>query len=69
MEALDGPYLNTNLVTLIRKRAGWLAVLFVGEMLTATAMSFFFEQEIACAVVLALLIPLMIRSGGNSGDT
>ena len=67
MEALEGPYLDTKLATMIRKRAGWLSVLFVGEMLTATAMSFF-EQEIARAVVLALFIPLIISSGGNSGS-
>ena len=52
---------------MVRKRAGWLAVLFLGEMLTATAMGFF-ENEIARAVVLALFIPLIISSGGNSGS-
>jgi magnesium transporter len=52
---------------MIRKRAGWLIVLFLGEMLTATAMGFF-EQEIARAVVLALFVPLIISSGGNSGS-
>jgi magnesium transporter len=66
-EALEGPYLETNLGRMLRKRAGWLSVLFVGEMLTATAMAFF-EQEIARAVVLALFIPLIISSGGNSGS-
>jgi len=67
MEALDAPYLNVGLWSMIRKRAGWLAVLFVGEMLTATAMSYF-EGEIAHAVVLALFVPLIISSGGNSGS-
>src|SRR5438128_10675747 len=52
---------------MIRKRAGWLAALFLGEMLTATAMGYF-EQEIARAVVLAMFLPLIISSGGNSGS-
>jgi len=52
---------------MIRKRAGWLSALFLGEMLTATAMSYF-EGEIARAVVLALFVPLIISSGGNSGS-
>ena len=67
MEALDGPYLKIRLGHMIQKRAGWLAVLFVGEMLTATAMSYF-EDEIAKAVVLALFVPLIISSGGNAGS-
>jgi magnesium transporter len=67
MEALDAPYLNVDVFSMIRKRAGWLSVLFVGEMLTATAMSYF-EGEIAHAVVLALFVPLIISSGGNSGS-
>lgn len=67
LEALDSPYLDTPLFTLIKKRAGWLAVLFVGEMFTATAMGYF-ESEIARAVVLALFVPLVISSGGNSGS-
>jgi magnesium transporter len=67
MEALEGPYLATSFSSMIRKRAGWLSALFVGEMLTATAMGFF-ENEIAKAVVLALFIPLIISSGGNSGS-
>jgi magnesium transporter len=66
-EALDGPYLHTPLLQLVKKRAGWLAILFVGEMFTATAMGFF-EAEIAQAVVLALFLPLIISSGGNSGS-
>ena len=67
MEALDTPYLHTSVIEMIRKRAGWLAILFVGEMFTATAMGFF-EAEIAKAVVLALFLPLIISSGGNSGS-
>jgi magnesium transporter len=67
MEALDAPYLQIGLSRMIRKRAGWLAALFLGEMLTATAMAFF-EDEIARAVVLALFVPLIISSGGNSGS-
>ncbi len=66
-EALDEPYLKIRLHRMIRKRAGWLVVLFLGEMLTATAMGYF-EHEIARAVVLALFIPLIISSGGNSGS-
>jgi len=67
MEALDTPYLHTSLPQMVRKRAGWLAILFIGEMFTATAMSFF-EGEISKAVVLALFLPLIISSGGNSGS-
>ena len=66
-EALDAPYLEIGLVQMIRKRAGWLIVLFLSEMLTATAMAYF-EDEIARAVVLALFVPLIISSGGNSGS-
>src|SRR4030095_15449212 len=65
--ALDKPYMQVSLPLMIRKRAGWLVILFLGEMLTATAMSFF-EKEIAKAVVLALFVPLIISSGGNSGS-
>jgi magnesium transporter len=67
MEALDEPYLEIGFWRMVKKRAGWLAILFVGEMLTATAMGFF-EKEIAKAVVLALFVPLIISSGGNSGS-
>ena len=67
MEALDGPYLETGFLALLRKRAGWLVVLFLGEMLTATAMAHY-EHQIEAAVVLALFIPLLISSGGNSGS-
>ncbi len=67
VEALDAPYLQIEMRRMIRKRVGWLSVLFLGEMLTASAMGFF-EKEIAKAVVLALFIPLIISSGGNSGS-
>ena len=67
MEALEKPYLSTPLMEMVKKRAGWLVILFVGEMLTATAMGYF-EKEIARAVVLALFVPLIISSGGNSGS-
>jgi magnesium transporter len=67
MEALDEPYMTISLPRMLRKRAGWLAALFIGEMLTATAMAYF-EGEIAHAVVLALFVPLIISSGGNSGS-
>ncbi|MBE9584486.1 magnesium transporter [Mucilaginibacter sp. JRF] len=66
-EALDEPYLDVSLFTLVKKRVGWLVILFLGEMLTATAMGFF-EKEIEKAVILALFIPLIISSGGNSGS-
>ena len=66
-EALDEPYLTIALPRMIRKRAGWLVVLFLGEMLTATAMGFF-QGEIEKAVVLALFVPLIISSGGNAGS-
>ncbi len=67
MEALDGPYLQMRFWQMVRKRAGWLTILFIGEMLTATAMGHF-EEEIERAVVLALFVPLIISSGGNSGS-
>jgi len=67
MQALDEPYMEMGLLGMIRKRAGWLCALFLGEMLTATAMGHF-EHEISQAVVLALFIPLIISSGGNSGS-
>lgn len=66
-EALDEPYTTIALSRMVKKRASWLVVLFLGEMLTATAMSFF-EGEIAKAVVLALFVPLVISSGGNAGS-
>jgi magnesium transporter len=65
--ALDMPYMSTGFWTLVQKRASWLVILFLGEMLTATAMGYY-EHEIARAVVLALFVPLIISSGGNSGS-
>ncbi len=67
VEGLDYPYVKTAFFSLIKKRATWLIVLFVGEMLTATAMGYF-DAEISKAVVLALFVPLIISSGGNSGS-
>ncbi len=67
VEELDFPYVKTSFFRLTEKRATWLVILFIGEMLTATAMGFF-EDEIATAVVLALFVPLVISSGGNSGS-
>jgi magnesium transporter len=66
-QAFDAPYLSVGFAEMIRRRGGWLSVLFFGEMLTATAMGYF-EGEIARAVVLALFVPLIISSGGNSGS-
>ncbi len=66
-EAFEEPYLDIPLLKLFKKRVGWLIILFLGEMLTATAMGYF-EDEIAKAVVLALFVPLIISSGGNSGS-
>jgi magnesium transporter len=67
VETLDEPYMQVSFFRMVKKRAGWLSVLFLGETLTATAMAYF-ENEIARAVVLALFIPLIISSGGNSGS-
>jgi magnesium transporter len=67
VQVLEEPYLTARLRDLVKKRAGWLSILFLGEMLTATAMGYF-EKEIARAVVLALFVPLIISSGGNSGS-
>jgi magnesium transporter len=67
LEALDVPYTEAGFWTMTGKRAGWLTVLFFGEMLTATAMTRY-ESEIEQAVVLALFVPLIISSGGNSGS-
>lgn len=67
LEELDYPYVKTPFFSLVRKRAGWLIILFLSEMLTATAMSHF-DKEIAKYVVLALFVPLVISSGGNSGS-
>ena len=67
MEALDKPYFKTEFPELIRKRAGWLVILFISEMFTSTAMSSY-EEEIQKASVLAIFLPLIISSGGNSGS-
>ncbi|MDB5203354.1 MAG: Mg/Co/Ni transporter MgtE [Ferruginibacter sp.] len=66
-EALEEPYLDISIPKLVKKRAGWLVILFLGEMLTATAMQYF-QKEIEAATVLALFIPLIMSSGGNSGS-
>ena len=67
LEELDYPYVKTSFFSLLKKRASWLVILFLGEMLTATAMGYF-DGEIQKAVVLALFVPLIISSGGNSGS-
>lgn len=67
VEELDYPYVKTPFFSLLKKRAGWLVILFLGEMFTATAMAYF-DGEISKAVVLVLFIPLIISSGGNSGS-
>jgi magnesium transporter len=67
MEALDEPYTTISFPHMLRKRAGWLSALFLGEMLTATAMGYF-QHEIEKATILALFVPLIISSGGNSGS-
>jgi magnesium transporter len=66
-EALEEPYMEIAIPKMVRKRATWLVVLFLSEMLTATAMGKF-ETEIAKAVVLSIFVPLVISSGGNSGS-
>lgn len=67
MEALDAPYMEISFIEMVRKRAGWLCALFLSEMLTATAMQRF-QSEIERAAVLAMFIPLVMSSGGNSGS-
>jgi magnesium transporter len=67
MEALDAPYLKISLPQMVKKRAGWLSILFVSEMFTSTAMGYF-EKEIEKATVLMLFLPLILSSGGNSGS-
>ena len=67
VEALEEPYMQAPLLELVRKRSLWLVVLFIGQMLTATVMGIF-ERELANALILALFIPLIISSGGNSGS-
>ncbi len=65
--ALEAPYLNVGFFEMMKKRAGWLAVLFLGEMLTATAMGYY-EHELGKALVLTLFIPLIVSAGGNAGS-
>lgn len=67
VEVLEEPYSEVPVLKMIKKRAGWLSILFISEMFTASAMAVF-EEEIAKAVVLALFVPLIISSGGNSGS-
>ncbi|MEN0059309.1 MAG: magnesium transporter [Bdellovibrio sp.] len=67
VETLEAPYLKISMQEMIKKRGGWLLILFLGEMFTATAMAFF-EDELSRAVVLSMFIPLIISSGGNSGS-
>lgn len=67
LDALDLPYTQTSLAEMVRKRGTWLVILFISEMLTASAMGYF-DKEIEKAVVLALFVPLIISSGGNSGS-
>lgn len=66
-EGLDMSYTQASLFEMVRKRAGWLIILFLSEMMTASAMGHF-DMEISKAVVLALFVPLIISSGGNSGS-
>ncbi|WP_336276415.1 magnesium transporter [Bartonella sp. CB178] len=67
MEALDKPYMQISFLEMMKKRGGWLSLLFIGEMLTASAMQYF-ETELERAIVLTLFIPLIMSSGGNSGS-
>jgi magnesium transporter len=67
VDALDTPYLRTSLIGMLKKRAPWLSILFVSEMFTSTAMGYF-EGEIQKAAVLAIFLPLILSSGGNSGS-
>ena len=67
VEALDAPYLKIGIPTMIRKRAGWLSILFVSETFTSSAMSHF-QNEIEKAAVLSVFLPLILSSGGNSGS-
>ena len=66
-EALDQPYLETPFINLIKKRVGWLIILFLSEMLTATAMAYY-NDELAKVIILTNFIPLIMSSGGNSGS-
>jgi magnesium transporter len=66
-EALDEPYLDINLFRLLKKRVGWLIILFLSEMLTSSAMQYF-NDELAIVIPLAFFVPLVMSSGGNSGS-
>ncbi len=67
VEALDAPYLEIGLWDMLKKRAPWLSILFVSEMFTSTAMGYY-EAEIEKAAILAIFLPLILSSGGNSGS-
>ncbi|HVV01977.1 MAG TPA: magnesium transporter, partial [Verrucomicrobiae bacterium] len=67
MEALDAPYLRIDLFSMVRKRAGWLSILFISEMFTSTAMQYY-QNEFTKAAVLGIFLPLILSSGGNSGS-
>src|SRR3546814_422564 len=66
-EALDEPYLDVSVINLVKKRAGWLIILFIGELFTATVMQFY-EHQLERVLVLTMFIPLIVSSGGNSGS-
>jgi magnesium transporter len=67
MQALEEPYITASVLNMIKKRAGWLMILFVGELLTTTALGYF-EHELAKAIILVSFVPLIMASGGNSGS-
>lgn len=67
VETLDAPYLHISLLEMVKKRGGWLLILFIGEMFTASAMGYY-EDELKRAVILSMFLPLIISSGGNSGS-
>lgn len=67
VEAFDEPYMSLSIMEILKKRTGWLVILFIGETLTASAMGYF-ENEISKVVILALFVPLIISSGGNTGS-
>ncbi|MBK9246706.1 MAG: magnesium transporter [Ignavibacteria bacterium] len=67
MEALDKPYNTISFLGMVKKRAGWLVILFIGEMFTATALSYF-EGALEKAIILSMFLPLIMSSGGNSGS-
>ena len=67
MQALEEPYITASVGNMIKKRAGWLMILFMGELLTTTALGYF-EHELAKAIILVSFVPLIMASGGNSGS-